>query len=132
MTYGLVAAILGTALSGSELWPLSQFELFSSVRSGESVAWQLVTVDADGAEAVVDLGGVPPRLGLVHHLLPRLNEQEHADQQESVRLWLHAAVPDRPEPASVRIYQVRQTTPTVAGHQSEELDRTLVDEIPLR
>lgn len=132
VTYGLLAAMFGTVATGSELWPLSQFELFSYVRTGVNVSWQLVTVDERGDEAVVDLADVPPHLGLVHHLLPGLRKQPLPDQQESVRRWLAAVGADDSATVAVRVYAVRRTVPTVADGVPEELERSLSEEIPLR
>lgn len=132
VTYGLLTLLFGTVATGSELWPLSQFELFSSVRTGTGQSWQLVTVDQDGDETLVDLGGLPANLGLVHHLLPGLPNQPPADQQATVRLWLEAVGADDPEPAAARIYTVRRTVPVAAGAAPTELGRTLAAEIPLR
>lgn len=132
VTYGLLAAMVGTVATGSELWPLSQFELFSGVRTGSGQSWQLVTVDQRGEETVVDLGGLPPHLGLVHHLLPGLRDRPLADQQDTVRLWLEAVGANSPEPVAARIYAVRRTVPAVAGAAAIELDRSEAVEIPLR
>ena len=132
VTYGLLAAMVGTVATGSELWPLSQFELFSGVRTGTSVTWQLVTVDGQGEETVVDLGGLPPNLDLVHHLLPGLRDQSLPDQQEAARRWLEAADTDDPATVAVRVYAVRRTVPIAAEGVSAELERSLTVEIPLQ
>jgi len=124
-------AIVGTVATGAEHWPLSQFELFSGVRTGESVSRQMVAVDDRGSESALDLSDLPANLGLVSHLLPTLRDEDLATQQQAMRLWLSAAGADDPEPVAVRVYVVRSTVPTVAGGRSAVLDRTLSYEVPL-
>lgn len=132
VTYGLLAAMFGTVATGSELWPLSQFELFSGVRTGVGVSWQLVTVDERGAETVVDLTGLPANLGLVHHLLPDLDERPLPAQQETVRRWLQAVGADTSEAVAARVYAVRRTVPVTPDAEPTELARSLDAEIPLQ
>ena len=131
VTAALLLAILGVSLAEAEEWPLSAFRLFSATRSGETISWQLVTVDEAGNESVVDLGVLPPSYGLVHHLLPKLPARSPAAQRAEIESWLEGAGVDVDVLASARVYRVVSTVPKTAGGTREVVERTIATEVAL-
>jgi hypothetical protein len=51
--------LLAIGFTSTEVWPLTSFHLFSSLRDRERSAWQVVSVDAAGEEATVHLSELP-------------------------------------------------------------------------
>ncbi|GAB2460712.1 hypothetical protein [Xylanimonas ulmi] len=91
VTYGMVAVLLVAAVTHVELWPLTSFRLFSSVRTGGGAAYELTAVADDGARTRV------PARGQLLAALPRRSPDAAVAQVDA---WLGDAGID---PASVDV-----------------------------
>ena len=130
VTYGLCGSLLLVGTAQLELWPMSAFRLFSGVRGAETTSWVVVTVDAAGEEHRLDLGGNADRIGLPHHLLPKLQDASTAERQAVLETYVEAAGDDDTAVAA-RVYRVVSQVPTEAGVASTELSRDLAYEVAL-
>lgn len=86
--YGFLAAVILSGILGIEAWPLSGFRLFSQVRSGVEVRWELLTVAADGTEVPADLAAMGRGFRQSGHLLPALAAGGEAHRADACQAWL--------------------------------------------
>lgn len=100
LVYVFLLAVIGCGLFEIEAWPLSGFRLFSQVRTGTEVRWELVTVDATGAEAPADLSGMGRGFRQSWHLLPHLADAPADEQAKACAGWFAAA----PDAVALRAY----------------------------
>lgn len=91
VTYGAVAVLLCTALVQAELWPLTAYRLFSTVRTGTGSYSELVAVAPDGERTVLRLSPDNPVVRTTAHLYPDLPDADPQRQAAMVRAWLVAA-----------------------------------------
>ncbi len=82
VTYGLVAVLLIAALAHLELWPLTSFRLFSSMRTATGSTLQLVATTSDGVRTTVP---AKPQM------LARLPEASDVEAVTMVDAWLDDA-----------------------------------------
>ncbi|ACZ29254.1 hypothetical protein Xcel_0215 [Xylanimonas cellulosilytica DSM 15894] len=111
VTYGMVAVLVAAAIAHVELWPLTSFRLFSSVRTGTGTAYELLAVGADGTRTPV-----PARI----QLLAGLAEEAPDDVAAQVGAWLDDAGLD---PAAVDVVVLERATwqldpDTLARHET--------------
>jgi len=85
----LVAIVLCGALE-IEAWPLSAFRLFSTVRTGTQVRWELAAVDDAGLETPADVAAMGRGFRQSVHLLPTLAAASAAEQDQACEDWLEA------------------------------------------
>ena len=130
VTYGLCGTLLVLGTAQLEYWPLSAFKLFSTVRGPEITSWIVVTVGSDGVEHRLDLGGMPDRVGLPHHTLPKLLHASAAERTEVLTAYVGAAGAD-PAALRARVYRVVSRTSTEAHVPRAEVSRDLAYEVVL-
>ncbi len=116
VTYSLLGALVLVAGLNAEIWPLSAFRLFSQLRTGESVTWEVATVTGDGHVTDVALPSASSessaRVRGAHHVLPRLGERPVPEQRRVLGSYLRAAGVATATVAAVRVYRVVRRTPT--------------------
>ena len=108
VTYGAVGLMIVTCLFRVEAWPLTSLHLFSSVRTSESVALEMIAItdnDSDERQRVLprDKGEV---MGKTSHLFRKLPGQDTDQQNAMVNAWLAAFSVDRKSVKSVQIERV--------------------------
>jgi hypothetical protein len=130
VTYGLCGTLLVLGAAQVELWPMSAFRLFSSVRGPETISWVVFTVDDQGEEHRVDLAGMRDQVGLPHHVLPMLLDASPAERADVLEAYVEAAGGD-PGSHEARVYRVVSRTSTQADLPSTELSRDLAYEVVL-
>jgi hypothetical protein len=130
VTYGLCGTLLVLGAAQVELWPLSAFRLFSSVRGPETVSWVVVTVDAEGDEHTLDLSGMRDEVGLPHHVLPTLIDASPAERTRVIEAYLDAAG-EGASAVEAKVYRVVSRTSTDAHVPSAEVSRDLAYEVTL-
>ncbi|CAA9222776.1 MAG: hypothetical protein AVDCRST_MAG50-677 [uncultured Acidimicrobiales bacterium] len=86
--YIFLAAILACGVLQIEVWPFSAFRLFSTVRTGTAVRWDLVAVDDRGVETPADLAAMGRGYRQSGHLLPDVVEASADEQDSACRAWL--------------------------------------------
>ncbi|WP_029291896.1 hypothetical protein [Cellulomonas sp. HZM] len=124
VVYGTIAVLAVVVLVQLELWPLTAFRLFSTVRTGTTTSVQLVVVGRDGSEHPLQL----PRdqvLGVTSHQfgeLPGLSPDERRDKVDS---WLRVAGID---PATVSSVQLVRTKKDL-GPPPKVLEQKIVLEV---
>lgn len=105
VVYGLLAAVLVCGLARIELWPFSGFRLFSALRTGDRVSWQIVAVDGDGDEQTVQLRDLPVGFRNTTTLLPGLEEAPAPERDEVCEAWAAPLRDAGRDVALVRIYK---------------------------
>ena len=100
---GFLLAVLACGVLEVEAWPLSGFRLFSQVRTGTEVRWELVAVDAVGAERPVDLASMGRGFRQSLHQLPALAVGPVAAREAACEGWFGAA--GASDPAAFRVYR---------------------------
>ncbi|MBA2478667.1 MAG: hypothetical protein H0V38_08675 [Sporichthyaceae bacterium] len=130
VTYGLCGGLLLLGIAQVEVWPLSAFRLFSGVRGPEATSWQVVVVDSDGSERLLDLAGMPDRVGLPHHLLPRLVDASPAVREDVLETYVEAAGAGT-SAVRVRVYRVVSRTSTEPDVANIQLSRHVAYEVGL-
>jgi hypothetical protein len=130
VTYGLCGTLLLLGAAQIELWPLSAFRLFSSVRGPETVSWVVVTVDTDGGEHALDLSRMHGSVGLPHHVLPTLVDASPAERTRVVKAYVDAAG-EGASAVDAKVYRVVSRTSTEADVPSAEVSRDLAYEVVL-
>jgi hypothetical protein len=86
--YAFLAAVAACGVLQVELWPLSGFLLFSQVRTGTHVTWELVAVDDAGAEARVDPAAMGRGFRQTAHALPAIASGPARERQAACGAWL--------------------------------------------
>lgn len=84
----MMVLLLGSAVSGVELWPLSSYRLFSVVRSDAHAARELVAVHGDGSRTPVRFGADNPVVATTAHLLDDVRHQSPQRQRRMAEAWL--------------------------------------------
>ena len=119
--YGFLTVLLACGLFEIEAWPLSGFRLFSQVRTGTQVRWELTVVDETGAETPADLAAMGRGFRQSAHLLPHLAEAPAVEQAAACAGWFEAL--ETAERLRVHRAVYRRSSPSVDTATLE--DRTL-------
>jgi len=119
VTVGTIVVLLLVALVQLELWPLTAFRLFSTVRTGHSAGLQLVAIAPDGTEQPLRLPG-DQVFSTTSHQYPDLPHESAAVQRAKVRAWLVACGIDPADVAKVELVRTSRSadasgTPRVTG-----------------
>lgn len=125
VTYGAVAIILLAGLTGRELWPLSGFFLFSYERTSRQQAWELVVVDASGAEQRAEFSQLPDNYSGYAQLMPKMLKMPEDEQQDAVAAWLDGLQLDD-DAVAAKVYLVETEVPTEVGQTAVEVSRSQV------
>lgn len=131
VTYGAIVLLVTCSIAGLEWWPLSEFRLFSSLRTQDQVSWEMTTVSNAGVETTVDLGDLPPSYWGAHHVIPELPAMSTQDQQAAVLAWLQGARVETDGVSSVRFYAVGTQVPTEPSLTPTLVSRTQLLDVPL-
>lgn len=129
-TYGVLVVLVGASLLHVEAWPISAYQLFSHVRTGELTTLDVVALDADGEEHRVVLGAASHRVGNPAHQLSVAWRSSPPEQARRMRTWLELAGLDPDDYVGVRVDEVRWRLDD-DGRRAEELRRTTVLEVDL-
>lgn len=126
MTLVVVVALGIGVLGQTEAWPITAYRLFSGVRTGNQVAYELVAVDRDGAARPVRFRG--DTVATTAHQFPSLRTLPEAEQREKVRTWLRLADID---PATVTVVRLERVTRRLDpnGGPATETGRRIVVEV---
>lgn len=132
VTYGAVGLMIATCLLRVEAWPLTSLHLFSSVRTSESVALEMIAItdnDSDERQRVLprDKGEV---MGKTSHLFRNLPGKDTDQQNAMVNAWLAASSVDR---KSVKSVQVERVTREMGDESTQwnEVERKVIWELAL-
>ncbi|MEW6154257.1 MAG: hypothetical protein AB1673_09765 [Actinomycetota bacterium] len=93
-------------LTGTVLWPLSGWHLFSHVRTDRAHGWEVVAVDRAGAERPVPFGDLGAGLRGAPHVAAGLAGLPLAERRATCEAWAEAATSAGLEAAEVRVYAV--------------------------
>jgi len=109
-TLGVIG--LGAAAEAeAEVWPVTAFRLFSTVRTADGATTSLVVLDADGARTTVPVGSHPSEvLATTSHQLVDLRHLPAHVARDKVVAWLQLAGLD---PADFRSAVVERTSWTM-------------------
>jgi len=108
VTIGTIVVLLLVALVQLELWPLTAFRLFSTVRTGDSAGLQLVAIAPDGTQQPLRLPG-DQVLSTTGHQYPDLPHESAAVQRAKVRAWLVACGIDPADVAKVELVRTSRS-----------------------
>ena len=100
----LVFALAG--LAHVEAWPFTGFRLFSELRTSTRDGWELVTVDADGAEHVLDLHDLPVASRYTYKVLDDFDDMSAGERDEICAAWAGPRRASGQVVAAVRAYAV--------------------------
>lgn len=103
VTYGTVAVLLAVAVLQLELWPLTAYRLFSTVRTDTGSYSELVAVAPDGERTPLRLDPDDPLVLTTAHLYRDLPEAAPDRRSAMVRAWLQAADVDPGRVATVNL-----------------------------
>jgi len=129
VTYALVGALLVVGALDQELWPLSAFRLFSGLRTGQEVGWEVVAVDQERHLRSVPLSSAPGLRGS-HHLLPTLRSRSPSARRRALARYIEGAGMAQRDLQAVRVYRVVRRTPTDGRGPGEVVTRRLELEVP--
>lgn len=129
VTGSVVGVLLLAAAAEAEIWPVTAFRLFSTVRTAHGAATTLVAVAPDGARTVVPM----PRgqlLATTSHQLARLDEDPPQTRHDKVVAWFGLAGLD---PADFDTAVVERTPWTMDARTHERTSGTpeIVTEVDL-
>jgi hypothetical protein len=104
--WSFLAAIAVCALGGHEVWPLTEWRLFSHVRTEVVRGWQVVAVDQAGDERVVPLDDLPMRYRGWRQVAAGLASRPEEERLAVCRTWGALA---GPEAVEARIYATQDS-----------------------
>lgn len=104
----MMVLLLGSAVSGLELWPLSSYRLFSVVRSDSHAARVLVAVHGDGSRTPVHFGADNPVVATTAHLLDDVRHQSPQRQRRMAEAWLAVSDANLEDVVGLRVEIVRR------------------------
>lgn len=99
------------AVADVNLWPLTGWRLFSTVRGPTLPGWEAVVVADDGGEAAVPFDRMGQGFRGALHVLQDFPRLPEADRQAVCRTWASAA---RQVGADVRAVRIYRTVSTVS------------------
>ena len=107
LTWGLVAAVAISGITGIEAWPLTGWRLFSSRRQPVSLGYEARAVDRAGREAPVPFDRLPSGYSGWDPLLERMAGQDGTERDRVCAAWAAATADLTGAPvAEVRVYRV--------------------------
>lgn len=118
---GLLGLLSVPGIVGFELWPLTGWRLFSTIRDATQTRWVLESIDAEGTASVVDLEELPLGFRNAEWPMSRLPRASEATRAEVCGALLRATVRARPETTAVRV--VRDAQELVETDDGWELRR---------
>lgn len=105
-----IAAFLGLFLLGGlvgiEAWPITGWKLYSEIRHGERLDWQVLGVDGQGVEVAIPPDAFPPGYPGVNYFLRRFDWQSDAERRSACRALGEAARAREIYVARMRLYRV--------------------------
>ncbi|QDW61625.1 hypothetical protein [Oerskovia sp. KBS0722] len=129
VTYGLVLALLVTAALEAEVWPLTAYRLFSTVRTGTTVSLELVAETDDGDVLVHPTDHAEP-LATTTRQYPELAAAPPERRREMVSAWLDLAGIDPADVRAVRLERAVRTPPDGASTGVERSRETVLEVVP--
>jgi hypothetical protein len=115
--YGLPALVLAVAFLGSELWPATEWRMFSGVRTGTQATWLLEVERADGSTERHHPEMAGPERRSWRHLLDR-SVGDPARQLALCRQWLAEAAGDGPTIIGLSVHRAVIEVPRRAGQSA--------------
>ncbi|MBT0993670.1 hypothetical protein KIN34_05145 [Cellulomonas sp. DKR-3] len=104
VTFGTLAVILLGAAAEAEVWPVTAFRLFSTVRTADGVATTLVAVASDGTQVPVPMP-TSEVLAPTSHQLARLAHDPEPERRAKVEAWLELAGLDPADYTAVAVHR---------------------------
>lgn len=105
--YLLVTLLAVCALTGTEWWPLSSFQLFSRARDGVTTRWEIALLEQSGRERQLPVASLPRSFRGAHHVLRTLGQLPAAERDTVCRAYAQAGADHLGLGATeVRVYRV--------------------------
>lgn len=82
----LVLIVL-VGITGTEIWPLTSFHLFSAIRTERRTGWTLMGVNDDGSEIELKVGKLPPVFHYTTTQIGKFNEWPRSRRDEVCDAW---------------------------------------------
>lgn len=121
--------LLVTAAAEAEVWPLTAYRLFSTVRTGTTVTLELVATTDDGDVLVHPTDPAEP-LATTTRQYPDLAAAPPERRREMVSAWLDLAGIDPAEVRAVRLERAVRTLPDSASGWVERSRETVLEVVP--
>ena len=126
VTCGTLVVILLGAAAEAEIWPITSFKLFSSVRTAGGVTSSLIAVDANNAEVPVPIP-TPEILATTSYQLERLAAEPESVQRDMARAWLELAGMDPDDYTTVALHRTAWTMDAATRERVTSADKILVE-----
>lgn len=94
---------------GPNLWPLTTWRLFSTVRGPSQAGWFVAVVAPSGDEAGLPYDRLPRGYRSTLHVLSGFTAMSAGERDRLCRTWLSAARGVGVEAAAVRVYRTRSS-----------------------
>lgn len=118
------------ALVEAEVWPVSAFRLFSTVRTAEGASTVLVATTVDGVRVPVPMPGSEPLVATSHQLVD-LRDLPTGVRREKAVAWLRLAGLDPAGYASVAVERTRWTMDPTTRERRPHGTTTVLAEVTL-
>lgn len=129
VTYGIVLMLLVTAAVEAEVWPLTAYRLFSTVRTGTTVSLELVAATDDGDVLVQPADRSEP-LATTARQYPDLSTATPERRREMVTAWLALAGIDPAAVTTVRLERAVRALPDGTSTWVERSRETVLEVVP--
>jgi len=121
-----LAIFVVCAISGLELWPLTGFRLFSTLREETRNVWVAEMVGPGGHETPLWFSELPAAYHGFHLIMPRFRHLSTAAQRATCAAWLSEARTLHPSVVTLRIYRVAwRALPRDGDRPAGPMPRTL-------
>ena len=123
--YGWLLVFLGVGFADVELWPLTGWRLFSASRTAIQRGYEIVAVDAKGAESRISFSSMPQGYRRPDHILKTFHRISERERDDVCRAWADAAAARGREVTEVRIYAVTSRLHLGSQRPAERTGREL-------
>lgn len=130
VTLTLLAVLVLGAATEAEVWPVTAFRLFSTVRTHTSVRLELVLVRADGTTTPWRPRAHDDVVGVTTHQFAQLPHLDPVRARAKVDAWLDLADTPRESVATVRLDRVTSRFDDTTGRWADTDRRTELEVAP--
>lgn len=103
----LAVAVCG--IVGLEVWPLTGWRLFSTVRHDRQVVWQAAAVGRGGTESVVDFEAFGRTYRGAGAIMAGFPDSDSAEREAACQAWARAGRVIDPGIVAIRVYRTERT-----------------------
>ena len=122
-----IAALGVCALAPLNLWPFSNWELFSGLRTDSQTGWEAVAVDGPGSETEYPIASLPHGYRGFGNIMAHFSERAAADRDDICAVWLRRATDQfGPGTQLLRIYHLERLLSDRQGSRAAPPHRTAV------